>query len=195
MSSSCREFFTVDLHGLRAELRARATSQGMTESAVLRRALAAALGTGQTEPSPPSAGAGGSTIAERVKLSVRIAKPAANRLDHNARTAGFSRGAYLVRLIEGAPPAVASSDRAAMFNALNASSAELAVLSQDINHLTQLLPQGRVEAARAYAPRHEALDADVRRHLALAAPVLAELSSLCLTVKHGLVGPRSRNPL
>jgi len=34
-----------------------------------------------------------------------------------------------------------------MFNALNASSAELAVLSRDINHLTQLLRQGRVEAA------------------------------------------------
>jgi len=48
---------------------------------------------------------------------------------------------------------VASSDGAAMCDALNASCAELAVLSRDINHLTRLLRQGSVEAARAYAAR------------------------------------------
>ena len=179
MWSLRREFFTVDLRGLRAGLRARAASEGLTESVVLRSALAAALGPDRTDPSSASAGAVGRTSAVQVKLSVRLATPAAHRLDRNARDAGLSRGLYLARLIDGAPAVVASADRAALLKTLNASSAELAVLSRDINHLTQLLRQGDVEAARAYAARHEALDADVRRHLALAALALAEISSTC----------------
>ena len=90
----------------------------------------------------------------------------------------MSRGVYLTRLIDGAPPVVASSDRAAMFNALNASSAELALLSRDINHLTRLLREGSFAAAREYTGRHESLDRVVQAHLTLAAPVLAELSSI-----------------
>ncbi|MEP6825185.1 MAG: hypothetical protein ABI919_10250, partial [Ramlibacter sp.] len=54
----------------------------------------------------------------------------------------------------------------------------LAVMSRDINHLTQLLRQGSVQAAKAYTVRHETLDRDVRSHLALAAAVLADLSAM-----------------
>ncbi len=193
MSSLGREFFTVDLRGLRAGLRARAARHGLTESAVLRSVLAAALGIEPTDPSPPSTGAGDPMIGAQVKLSVRLAKTASSRLDHNARAAGLSRGVYLTRLIDGAPPAVASSDRAAMFNALNASSAELAVLSRDINHLTRLLRQGSFQAAREYTGRLESLDRVVQAHMALAAPVLAELWSMCIAAKQGLVGQRPRN--
>ena len=178
MSVLGREFLTVDLRGLRASLRARAASQGLSESSVLRSALAAALGTDRTDPPSTSTEADDRGSAKQLKLSVRLSEAAACRLDQNARAAGLSRGAYLTRLIAGAPPVVASSDRAAMFNALSASSAELAVLSRDVTHLTQLLRQGSVEAARVYTARHEAMDALVRSHLALAAPVLAELSSI-----------------
>ena len=180
MSSPSREFFTVDLRGLRAELRSRAARTGQTESAVLRSVLAAAFGTERTDPKPPSVGASDLEMVGHVKVSVRLVKVAVCRLDHNSRSAGLSRGVYLTRLIDGAPPVVASSDRAAMFSALNASSTELALLSRDINHLTRLLRQGSVAAAREYAARHEALDGVVRGHLALAAPVLAELASMRL---------------
>ena len=44
MPPVAREFFTLDLRGLRAALTARAAEQGVTESDVLRSALAAALG-------------------------------------------------------------------------------------------------------------------------------------------------------
>jgi hypothetical protein len=87
---------------------------------------------------------------------------------------------------------MASTDRAALFNALNVSSAELALLSRDINHLTQLLRQGSVEAAREYTARHEALDGVVRAHLALAARVLAEISALCIAAKRSGVGQRAQ---
>jgi plasmid stability protein len=177
MSSPSREFFTVDLRGLRAGLRTRAASHGLTESAVVRGILAAALGPECSDSSAQSAGAGSSMTAPQVKLSLRLPRTAASRLDHSARAAGLSRGVYVTRLIHGAPPVIASSDRAAMFNALNASSNELALLSRDINHLTRLLRQGSIAAAREYAGRHESLDKVVQAHLTLAAPVLAELSS------------------
>jgi hypothetical protein len=178
MSSPSREFFTVDLRGLRVGLRARAASLGLTESAVLRGVLADGLGAERSDSSAPSACAGAPVVAPQVKLSVRLPRTASLRLDRNARAAGLSRGAYLTRLIDGAPPVVASSDRAAMFNALNASSAELALLSRDINHLTRLLREGSFRAAREYTARHESLDKVVQAHLGLAAPVLAELSAM-----------------
>jgi hypothetical protein len=180
MSSPSREFFTLDLRGLRAGLRARAASQGLSESAVVRSILAAALAAERSDSPVPSTGAPSPTTTPQVKLSVRLPKTASSRLEHNARAAGLSRGVYLIRLIDGAPPVVASSDRAAMSSALNASSSELALLSRDMNHLTQLLRQGSSAAAREYTARHESLDRVVRAHLALAAPVLTELSSLRL---------------
>jgi len=132
--------------------------------------------------------------AAQVKLSVRLPRTAASRLDRNARAAGLSRGVYLTRLIDGAPSVVASSDRAAMFNALNASSNALALLSRDMNHLTRLLRQGSFQAAREYTARHDSVDRIVQAHLALAAPILSELSFMRLTTKQGVAGQRVRNP-
>lgn len=195
MRVAAREFFTVDLRGLRAALAARAASQGMTESDVLRSALAAALDSDAcsatlalSRQSDDSHGGGS------IKLSVRLPRHAAQRLDHQARAAGLSRGAYLSRLIDGAPPVIAAPDRAAGAAALSASAAELALLSRDINHLTQLLRRGAVDAARQYRDRLDNLDADVRAHLDKAALALADLSSARVgagRVSAGAFKPRS----
>lgn len=191
MSSLSREFFTVDLRGLRAGLKSRAASLGLTESLVVRSILAAALGVERSDSSGPSAGP---MTTPQIKLSVRLPRTAASRLDRNARAAGLSRGIYPTRLIDGAPSVVASSDRAAMFNALNASSNELALLSRDLNHLTRLLRQGSSQAAREYTARHDSVDRIVQAHLALAAPILSELSSMRLAAKQGVAGQRVANP-
>ena len=179
MSSTSREYFTVDLRGLRAALSARAARDGLTESDVLRSALAVALGdTGVVSPTPPIPGLrDGSPATRHVKLSIRVSLLVAHRLDLNGRAAGLSRGAYLMRLIDAAPPVIASIERAAGFAALNASASELAVLSRDINHLTHLLRTGSVAAAREYRGRLATLDGDVRKHLDLSAAVIAELMS------------------
>ena len=181
MSSPSREFFTVDLRGLRAALAARAAAENVTESDVLRSALATSLGDGRTRVSGPSNEAvGGRSTATQVKLSVRLARPAANLLDQNARAAGLSRGAYLARLIHGAPPVMSSADRAAACRALNNSSEGLALLSRDIDRLTPFLRRGSLEATRIYAARQETQEKVVRAHLALAAAVLADISSMRL---------------
>jgi len=193
MPSPSREFFTLDLRGLRAGLKARAASLGLTESSVVRSILAAALGAERVDSPAPSTACGPMT-APQVKMSVRLPRTAASRLGRHARAAGLSRGVYLTRLIDGAPPVVASSDRAAMFKALNASSNELALLSRDMNHLTRLWREGSSAAAREYTARHDSVDRIVQAHLALAAPVLFELSSMPLAARQGAVGQRAGNP-
>jgi hypothetical protein len=179
MPPAAREFFTVDLRGLRAALAVRAAEEGVTESDVLRSALAAALGTDRTRPSGLAGEAAcRQRTATRVKLSVRLARPVASLLDQNARAAGLSRGAYLGRLIRGAPPVMSSADRGAACRALNNSSEGLALLSRDITRLVPFLRRDSLEAARIYMARQEAQEKLVRAHLALAATVLADLSSL-----------------
>jgi hypothetical protein len=162
MPPVAREFFTVDLRGQRATLAARAARDGVTESDVLRSALAVALGNlGSDGPTPSPDFGAGPLSPPHVKLSVRPSRPATQRLDQNARAAGLSRSAYLTRLIDGASRVIASADRAAGFSALSASAIELAVLGRDINHLTQLLRQGAVAAAREYRERLETVGADL----------------------------------
>ena len=173
-----REYFTVDLRGLRRALKARAARDGLTESDVLRSTLAAALGESDVASPTPVIGPRERRPATRqVKLSVRVSMLVAHRLDLDSRAAGLSRGAYLMRLIDGAPPVIPRAERAAGFAALNASASEVALLSRDINHLTHLLRTGSVRAAREYQGRMETLDGDVRKHLALSAAVIAELMS------------------
>jgi hypothetical protein len=181
MPAAARQFFTIDLRGLRAALSARAASLGLSESDVLRGALAAALvSSTDTKDSDIAASSScdntPSRTNQQIKLSTRLPRLAATRLDYNARAAGLSRGAYLTRLIEGAPTVATSADRKAGFAALSASSAELALLSRDIHHLTVLLKAGDIDAARPYRALLDTLDGSVRAHLAKATCTLTDLS-------------------
>lgn len=197
MSTTPREFFTVDLRGLRAALSRRAIEAGITESDVLRSALAVALGDDRDDPPNPPTTGGANASQAQVKLSVRITCPAAERLDRKARAAGLSRGAYLTGLINGAPAVVAATDRRAAFAALSASAAELALLSRDIHHLTQLLRSGEFGPAQAYRERLETLDADVRQHLDRSAAAFADLSppqARARRIRLGALRPSGRRP-
>ena len=171
-----REFFTVDLRGLRAALAAHAAKAGTTESDVLRAALAVALNADGRGPSMPPNADELAAPGSHVKLSVRITRAAAARLDHQVHAAGLSRGAYLTGLIDSAPAVVASIDRQAGFAALSASATELALLSRDLSHLNHLLRDSNFAPAREYRERLASLDIDVRRHLDRAAAALAEVA-------------------
>ena len=190
MSATPREFFTVDLRGLRAALSRRATEAGITESDVLRSALAVALGDGRGDPLDLPTTGDACTSQPQVKLSVRITCPAAERLDRKARASGLSRGAYLTGLINAAPAVVAATDRRAGFAALSASAAELALLSRDIHHLTHLLRCGEFGPAQAYRERLETLDVDVRQHLDRSAAAFAELAPPQARARRIHLGPR-----
>lgn len=174
MNTPAHDFVTVDMRGLKAALMTRAQAERVSVSAVVRRAVERELGfvEASAEASTPPMGAAASTV----KLSIRLTVPEAEQLAAGAKRAALSRGAFLAGLLAGMPSlSGVSSSRLDCIAALTASSAELSTLTRSINHLTALLRQGDVQAARAYRHLLDTLGDDVRAHLRLAAGVLADL--------------------
>jgi hypothetical protein len=58
---------------------------------------------------------------------------------------------------------------------LAATNAELSTLSRNVRHLATLLSRGSVQEARVYSALLNTIAADVRRHLSVAASVLADV--------------------
>jgi len=145
-------------------------------SVLVRGAVARELGPSvETDPGQADVPSGACPGAASVKLSIRMTAEEARRLAAGARAAGLSRGAYLAGLVANVPVPTACGGRARHIEALTASSAELATLSRNIHRLTVLLRQANAEAARPYREILDTLGGDVRRHLELAARVLADL--------------------
>jgi hypothetical protein len=175
MAPSSRDRISVDLRGLKAALLERAAAFGVSPSALVREALAAALGApagshGQRPGRHDPADSG-----DRVRLSLRMCRTEAAAALQAAHQAGLSPGAFVAGLVAGVPVLSQRGQAADHRAALVASSAELASLSRSIHHLTALLRQGDVQAAQAYRVMLDTLASDVRGHLALASRVLADL--------------------
>jgi hypothetical protein len=92
-----------------------------------------------------------------------------------ARRAGMSPGDYVAGLVAGVPAILGGGGQREHVVALTASNAELSTLSRNIYHLTHLLRQAEVGPALYYRDMLDTLSGDVRRHLALASGVLADL--------------------
>ncbi len=176
MNTTAHEFVTVEMRGLKAALVARAQAERVSVSVLVRSAVARDLGLAAGEevsrmvepkkhPSNPTA----------VKLSIRMTAEEARQLAAGARAAGLSRGAYLAGLIGNVPVLSAGGGRTEHIATLMASCAELSTLSRNVHRLTALLRQANVEPARPYREMLDTLAGDVRRHLELAARVLADL--------------------
>jgi hypothetical protein len=143
---------------------------------LVRRAVARDLGLApEGEASRVEARAGVAFGAADVKLSIRMTAEEGRQLAAGARAAGLSRGAYLAGLVANVPVLSTGGVRAEHIATLVASSAELSTLSRNIHRLTALLRQANVEPARPYREMLDTLAGDVRRHLELAARVLADL--------------------
>lgn len=174
MDTTPHDFVTVDMRGLKAALVAFAAQQRTSVSAVVRAAVARELGLegeGGSEPWNAVCGQEGGACK---KLSIRMPRSEAERLDAGARAAGLSRGAYLAGLVDRVPVLLAGG-RAEHIAALTASCAELSTLSRNVHQLTALLSAGDVQRALAYRDLLDKLADDVRRHLQLAAQTLANL--------------------
>lgn len=170
MNTPIHEFVTVDMRSLKAALVARAQAERVSVSAVVRRAVERELGQGGAADKPVV------LTRSTVKLSLRLTGAEAEQLAAAARQAGLSRGAYLAGLLAGVPSLTdGSASRPDRLAALSASCAELSTLSRNLHHLTSLLSEGQVRAAMEYREMLDTLGVDVRRHLAMAAGLLAEL--------------------
>jgi hypothetical protein len=176
LAPSARDRISVDLRGLKAALVARAQVQRVDVSVVVRRAIERELGVAVAttelggETGCPRAAGG------RAKLSIRLTSAETAQLAAGARRAGLSRSAYVAGLLAEVPLLTSgSAARPDLLAALNASCAELSTLTRNLHHLTTLLRLGQVRAALEYREMLDTLGVDVRKHLAMAAGLLAEL--------------------
>jgi predicted HicB family RNase H-like nuclease len=176
MNTSSHDFVTVDMRGLKAALVARAQAQRVSVSVLVRGAVARELGfTADGDPRPAKVASVTPTRQANVKLSIRMTATEARQLAAGAQAAGLSRGAYLAGLVAHVPVLSGGGGRPEYIATSMASSAELATLSRNIHHLTALLRQANIEPARPYRQMLDTLAGDVRRHLELAARLLADL--------------------
>lgn len=178
MNNTAHDFVTVDMRGLKASLVARARSERVSVSVLVRRAVVRDLGIAAVAEAAPGADAAGLTgQGEWVKLSIRMTRGEATQLAAGARAARLSRGAYLAGLAAGIPVLASGGDRSGCIAALHASCAELSTLSRNTYQLAELLRQGNVRQALEYRDVLDALAVEVRGHLKIAARVLAELAT------------------
>lgn len=176
MNTTAHDFVTVDMRGLKAALVARAQAERVSVSVLVRSAVARDLGLAiDGEASRMDALTACPATAPSVKLSLRMSAEEARQLAAGARAAGLSRGAYLAGLIANVPVLSAGGGRSEHIATLMASCAELSTLGRNVHRLTALLRQANVEPARPYREMLDTMAGDVRRHLELAARVLADL--------------------
>lgn len=149
---------------------------GVPLSVVVHEALEAALAPGDAADlaAPIEPAAAGSATMDRVRLSPRLPRADALRLASAARDAGLPLGAYVSARCDGIA-AAGGARYAGHLVAATAACAELATLSRNLRHLGQLLREGSSRAAQESRAMLGTLDADVRRHLAVASVTLAAL--------------------
>jgi hypothetical protein len=175
MEPSSRNRISVDLHGLKALLMARAQTLGVSPSELVRKALADELDRSAGSMNEPPAKRTGGRSGERARLCLRMGSDESAATLAAARRAGMNPGQFVAQLVAGVPAILEGGRHADHVAALIACNAELSTLSRNIHHLTHLLRQGDVVPALAYRDMLNTLDGDIRRHLALAACALADL--------------------
>ncbi len=176
MAPSARDRISVDLHGLKAALVARAQAERVDVSVVVRRAVERELGVAAATTELAGKPCSPRAASVTVKLSIRLKGAEAAQLAALSKRTGLSRSAYVAGLLAEVPLLVSgSAARPDVLAALNASCAELSTLSRNLYHLATLLRQGHVRAAMEYREMLDTLGGDVREHLEVAASLLAEL--------------------
>jgi hypothetical protein len=182
MGHHSRDRVTLELRGLRERLQALAASRQMTTAALVRKTLIAVLdeksGEGNTRRHVPAISATSTLIDTPViKVTLRLPASQASALARRARAADVSQGAYVAGLIDGAPPSPVPPDHARAVAALLASTDQLAVIGTDLNAFLRLLGLRSSSELERYRAGIMSLAEDVRRHLAIAATLVAELRS------------------
>ena len=184
METSSRDRISVELHGLKAVLVEQSAALGLSPSALVRRALAKELGGSAPAESQHALTSSVQPVGKRTRLCMRMGVDDAAATLHAARRAGMVPGDFVAGLVAGVPVALNGGARTDLVVALTASNAELSTLSRNVYHLADLLRQAQVGPALFYRAMLDTLSGDVRRHLALASGVLADLRPRALPQQH-----------
>lgn len=179
-----RDRVAIDLRDCGSSLAAHAQARRMPVSALVRTILRDWLATqpggamdrvAPGKPAPPVAQRGDST--EPSKVTLRMTSAATLQLAQRARAAEMSQGAYVEHLLDGIQPAPVDPGYEMACVDLNRSTATLAALSGDVYAFSRAIDGSGLIGMNACSALAERVASALEQHLALAAPVLASLSS------------------
>ena len=174
MAVRSRDRVTIDLCGIGDAARAAARAHGATLALFARQALIAALPEDAAAMLPcaePSADIGGT-----IKLSVRLSAADSAALATQAAALGLSQARLVALLIRRAELPLPIAERRAELAALRVSNDQLAAIAADVSLFVGTLSRpGLLAALAPLRQRMLDLDADVARHLRVAAALLARI--------------------
>jgi hypothetical protein len=171
-----RDRVTIELRGMRERLNALAAVRKMTTAAMARKALGTLLN-GETSDNQIDRTDAAVSDVQVVKVTLRLSAAHAIALATRARAADVSQCAYVEGLIDGMPPAPLPPDHTNAVAALVGSTDQLAAMGADLNAFMRLLACGSSTEIERYSAGIMSLTHEVRSHLALAAPLVADLRS------------------
>lgn len=171
-----RNRVTIDLRGIRPQLRTQAARRQMTVAALVRRAVLAMLDDSPCDAggSEPMDSANGTQV---VKVTLRMSVCHAVVLASRARVADVSQGTYVAGLIDGTPVPPRALDHRQAVATLLASTDRIAALGADLNAFMRLLGRAPRSALEPYRASLGALADEVRAHLTSAAALVTALQA------------------
>ncbi len=176
-STGRRERVSIDLRGHGAALNALAQSMQMPVSALVRKILGEWMHARTFVDQSNVAG----TVPPRsndaiTKVTLRMPARYAVELAYAARAAELSQGIYVVRLLDGQPPAPVALDQHENRLALVRSTAMLAALSSDLHALLRAMRQASLPDAAACKTAVAEVSDAVHLHLVAVAPLMAAIA-------------------
>jgi len=173
MATPSRDRVTIDLCGIGDAVRRAASEQGATVAVFVRRALIAALPHDAAallpRAEPPL------DLSGTIKLSVRLSSADSTALATQAATAGLSQARLVALLIRRAELPMPAAERRAELAALRTSNDQVAAIAADLSLFVRALSRPGLAALAPLRQRMVNLDADIARHLQIAAALLARM--------------------
>jgi hypothetical protein len=170
-----RDRVTIDLRGLRTPLQTHALLRQMTSAALVRQAVLAYLAAKSGDQEPDQKQLTTVRGKQLVKVTMRLPTEHVLLMNYHARKADVSKGSYVAGLIAGVPP---PTNHAQTVAALRASTDRLAVISTDLSaflRVMHMVKPGASQELERYRAGIMTLNDDIRRHLAVAAQLVANL--------------------
>jgi len=173
MAAPSRDRVTIDLCGIGDAARAAARMRGTTLALFARQSLVAALPDEATVMPPrtePTLDTGAT-----IKLSVRLSAADSATLATQAVALGMSQARLVAQLIRRAQLPMPVAERRAELHALRTSNDQLAAIAADVALFVRTLSRPNLATLAPLRQRMLNLDADIARHLQVAAALLARI--------------------
>ncbi len=173
MAAHSRDRVTINLCAVGDAARAAARMRGTTLALFARQAVIVAL-PGEAAATLPSVEPV-PDLGATIKLSVRLSAADSATLATQAAARGMSQAGLVALLIQRTELPLPAAERLAELAALRTSNDVLATIAADVSLFARALSQPSLSALGPLRQRMLNLDADIARHLQIAAALLARI--------------------